>query len=292
MRRLAAITAFALFLAVPVWAQHGGGHAGGFGGGHGGGFSGGHGGGFASHGGFAGGHGGFAGGHGGFSGAHAVGGHSFRGVHGPGMSRGFTHVPSTRAGFSRGPFLRDGFRSSGFRDRGFRDRGFRDRGFRDRRFRDFRFRNNCFGFGCWGYGYPWWGAGIDPWWWDSGSSYDEDYERDRALANEMNAQNLQEQQMLRQEQADGDQDAYARPPRREQETPEPEGAAILPATVLVFRDQHKLEVQNYAIVGQTLWAFAPQHQKIALSDLDLAATTKANDDRGVTFRAPAANEAQ
>jgi len=280
MRRLAAITAFALFLAVPVWAQHGGGHAGGFGGGHGGGFSGGHGGGFASH-------GGFAGGHGGFSGAHAVGGHSFSGVHGPGMSRGFTHVPSTRAGFSRGPFLRDGFRSSGFRDRGFRDRGFRDR-----RFRDFRFRNNCFGFGCWGYGYPWWGAGIDPWWWDSGSSYDEDYERDRALANQMNAQNLQEQQMLRQEQADGDQDAYARPPRREQETPEPEGAAILPATVLVFRDQHKLEVQNYAIVGQTLWAFAPQHQKIALSDLDLAATTKANDDRGVTFRAPAANEAQ
>ena len=203
------------------------------------------------------------------------------------MSRGFTHVPSTRAGFSRGPFLHDGFRSSGFRDHGFRDRGFRDR-----RFRNFGFRNNCFGFGCWGYGYPWWYAGIDPWWWDSGSSYDEDYERDRALANEMNAQNLEEQQMLRQEQADGDQDAYARPPRREQEKPEPEGAAILPATVLVFRDQHKLEVQNYAIVGQTLWAFAPQHQKIALSDLDLAATTKANDDRGVTFRAPAANEAQ
>jgi hypothetical protein len=183
--------------------------------------------------------------------------------------------------------LHDGFRSSGFRDRGFRDRGFRDR-----RFRNFGFRNNCFGFGCWGYGYPWWYAGIDPWWWDSGSSYDEDYERDRALASEMNAQNLQEQQMLRQEQADGDQDAYARPPRREQEKPEPEGAAMLPATVLVFRDQHKLEVQNYAIVGQTLWAFAPQHQKIALSDLDLAATTKANDDRGVTFRAPAANEAQ
>ncbi len=273
MRRLAAITAFALFLAVPVWAQHGGGHAGGFGGGHGGGFSGGHGGGFASH--------------GGFSGAHAVGGHSFGGTHGPGVSRGFTHIPSTRAGFSRGPFLHDGFRSSGFRDRGFRDRGFRDR-----RFRNFGFRNNCFGFGCWGYGYPWWYAGIDPWWWDSGSSYDEDYERDRALASEMNAQNLQEQQMLRQEQADGDQDAYARPPRREQEKPEPEGAAMLPATVLVFRDQHKLEVQNYAIVGQTLWAFAPQHQKIALSDLDLAATTKANDDRGVTFRAPAANEAQ
>lgn len=268
MRRLTAITAFALFLTVPVWAQRGGGHGGGFGGGH-----------------------------GGFSGAHPVG-RSFSGVRGAGMSRGFTHVPSTRTGFSRNPFLHDGFRDSRFRDRGSRDRGSRDRGSRDRdrsrnrRYRNFGFRNNCYGYGCWGYGYAGWYGGIDPWWWDSGSSYDENYERDRELANEMNAQNLEEQRMLRQEQEDGDQDVYAHPPRREQEEPEPEAAAILPGTVLVFRDQHKLEVQNYAIVGQTLWAFAPQHQKIALSELDLAATTKANDDRGVTFRAPAANEAQ
>ena len=62
---------------------------------------------------------------------------------------------------------------------------------------------------------------------------------------------------------------------------------IMPATVLVFRDQHQKEIQNYAIVGQTLWNFAPQHtEKIPLSELDLAATTKANDDRGVTFRVP------
>ena len=44
------------------------------------------------------------------------------------------------------------------------------------------FRNNCFGFRCRGFGYPWaYGGYYDPyWWWDSGSSYDEDYERDRA----------------------------------------------------------------------------------------------------------------
>jgi hypothetical protein len=67
----------------------------------------------------------------------------------------------------------------------------------------------------------------------------------------------------------------------------------MPATVLVFRDQHQKEIQNYAIVGQTLWNFAPGHtEKIPLSDLDLAATTKANDDRGVTFRVPTSNEAQ
>jgi hypothetical protein len=72
-----------------------------------------------------------------------------------------------------------------------------------------------------------------------------------------------------------------------------EHSDILPATVLVFRDQHKLEVQNYAIVGQTLWNFAPDHtQKIPLSDIDLPATTKVNDERGVDFRLPRAGEGQ
>jgi hypothetical protein len=99
--------------------------------------------------------------------------------------------------------------------------------------------------------------------------------------------------MMRQEQADGDQDIYAhsvpmRPVQREAE-----GAPILPDTMLVFRDQHKQEVHNYAIIGQTLWNFAPQHtQKIPLTDLDLPATTKANEERGVTFRVPDGGEGQ
>jgi hypothetical protein len=62
--------------------------------------------------------------------------------------------------------------------------------------------------------------------------------------------------------------------------------------VLIFRDQHQQEVRNYAIVGQTLWSFGPRTQKIPLADLDLAATTKINDDRGLTFRVPSANETQ
>jgi hypothetical protein len=67
----------------------------------------------------------------------------------------------------------------------------------------------------------------------------------------------------------------------------------MPNTVLVFRDQHKQEVSNYAIVGQTLWNFAPQHtEKIPLADLDLVATTKANENIGVTFRVPGSGEAQ
>lgn len=110
----------------------------------------------------------------------------------------------------------------------------------------------------------------------------------------MNAQSLEEQRMLHEEEANRDEDAYARPPAQGSLAPDPpKGAALMPATVLVFRDQHRQEVENYAIVGQTLWNFAPQHtQKIALADLDLQATAKANDDRGVAFRIPAANEAQ
>jgi len=67
----------------------------------------------------------------------------------------------------------------------------------------------------------------------------------------------------------------------------------MPATVLVFRDQHRREINNYAIVGQTLWNFnSGRTEKIALADLDLPSTEKANDDRGVTFRVPATGEAQ
>ncbi|MFZ0536283.1 MAG: hypothetical protein WAM47_05465, partial [Candidatus Sulfotelmatobacter sp.] len=147
------------------------------------------------------------------------------------------------------------------------------------------------GYGCgygYGYGYPYLDGGVDPyWWWDSDSSGDQDQQYQTGLANEMNQQSLYEQQMRRQ----NDQDAYATyAPAR------PHGAETTeadPATVLVFRDQHKQEIHNYAIVGQTLWNFSPQRtQKIPLSTLDLPATEKANEDRGVDFHPPGANEAQ
>lgn len=68
----------------------------------------------------------------------------------------------------------------------------------------------------------------------------------------------------------------------------PEPVAAQPATVLIFKDGHKSEVQNYAIVGGTLFDFTDgRSHKIVLADLDLPATLKANDDRGVDFRLPA-----
>jgi hypothetical protein len=63
--------------------------------------------------------------------------------------------------------------------------------------------------------------------------------------------------------------------------------AAQPATVLVYRDGHKIEVENYAIAGDTLFEFSGNlTHKILLADLDLAATQKTNDERGVDFQIP------
>ena len=63
-------------------------------------------------------------------------------------------------------------------------------------------------------------------------------------------------------------------------------------TTLVFRDGHQVEIDNYAIVSQTLYDLTPGHpRKIALADLDLPATEKQNDDRGVTFQLPPSAQA-
>jgi hypothetical protein len=90
-------------------------------------------------------------------------------------------------------------------------------------------------------------------------------------------------------------DAYPQRPSRPQaeteaapvappvETPVPDP----PQTVLVFKDGHQLEVQNYAVIGDTLYDLTPgRHHKILLADLDLTSTAKQNDDRGVDFRLP------
>jgi len=74
---------------------------------------------------------------------------------------------------------------------------------------------------------------------------------------------------------------------RPADTAEAAPASNQPATVLVFKDGHQLEVQNYAIVGSTFFDLSPGHRmRIALADLDLASTAKQNDDRGVDFQLP------
>jgi hypothetical protein len=60
-----------------------------------------------------------------------------------------------------------------------------------------------------------------------------------------------------------------------------------PETALVFRDQHVEEVRNYAISGGAVWVLNAQaSKKIPLVNLDIAATVKMNEDRGVDFQVP------
>jgi hypothetical protein len=60
-----------------------------------------------------------------------------------------------------------------------------------------------------------------------------------------------------------------------------------PSTVLIFKNGNQSEVVNYAIVGDTLFDFGDgRTKKILLADLDLPATQKANDNRGVEFQVP------
>ncbi|MGA8616943.1 MAG: hypothetical protein WB660_00270 [Candidatus Sulfotelmatobacter sp.] len=262
MHRPFFIAVFVLLAAsVQLSAQRGGGHA----------SAGGHG--------FSGGHSGFAGGHSGFAshGAVAGSGHNFAGMH-----SGFAPRSFSQRSFSRAPAFRGPLASRGF------NRGRSGVGLR---IRTRGFRNNCFGFGCWWGYYPYLGGGIDPyWWWDSDSPSDQ-YQQDPAYsATQMNAQGGDDPSGAEQ----GDPDVYARSAPQRPPSPErTQAAQATPATVLVFRDQRKEEVQNYAIVGQTLWVFAPQRtQKIPLAELDLDATQKVNDERGVDFRLPGAHEAQ
>ena len=76
-------------------------------------------------------------------------------------------------------------------------------------------------------------------------------------------------------------------PERTEESVDPQ-----PATVLVYKDGHRSDIVNYAIVGDTLFDFGEgRTHKTLLADLDIPATQKANDASGVEFKLPPAGEA-
>ncbi len=68
----------------------------------------------------------------------------------------------------------------------------------------------------------------------------------------------------------------------------------LPPTVLIFRDGHREQIPEYAIVGSTLYATGNYWQSgqwtknIQLSSLDIPATIQANHASGVNFLLPSA----
>jgi hypothetical protein len=71
------------------------------------------------------------------------------------------------------------------------------------------------------------------------------------------------------------------------DSPRKEQADDSPATVFVFKDGHKVETHNYAIVGQTLFDFSSKPlKKLQIADLDVDATRKANDALGISLTLP------
>lgn len=92
------------------------------------------------------------------------------------------------------------------------------------------------------------------------------------------------------------QEQNAQPPARgNRPQSRPYGATAAPAppqheqpvTTLVFKDGHRLDVHNYVMAKGMLTVLDPgMRQHIQLSQLDIPATKKANEDKGVDFKAP------
>jgi hypothetical protein len=147
------------------------------------------------------------------------------------------------------------------------------------------------GYGYAGYYYPgYYGYyGYDPLLWGSASSYLYDTsEAYNAYADQ--TQQLQQQINRLQDEVDRLHDEqYARPaappaPPTPPAPAKPESAAL---TVLIFKDQHREEVRNYAVVGRTLWIFSERRaRKVPLDQVDIPATQQANDERGLDFKIP------
>jgi hypothetical protein len=103
------------------------------------------------------------------------------------------------------------------------------------------------------------------------------------LANEL------AEERLRREQLENEVERLRAPPPL---NTQPSAEQPSPA-VLVFRDGTRKEVDNYAIFGPTLIAFVSHGtQKIRIADLNVAATEKANESRGIDFRLPGAGQLQ
>ena len=206
--------------------------------------------------------GGISGGFGGHAGIAARG--AVGGMRGPAMGfhrPGFADGPHTgfRPGFGRGPFFGN------------------------------RFHHHRPWWGWGGYGYPWWGG------WYGDLDYDWGYPDNSYAAQSYPAYSYppdsyaQNDVLAEQVGRLSDEVARLREERQAQSsTPSTAPAAAQPEpTELIFRDQHTEEVHNYAIVGPTLWILGEQRtRKIALAELDVPATVKANEDRGVEFQLP------
>jgi hypothetical protein len=80
--------------------------------------------------------------------------------------------------------------------------------------------------------------------------------------------------------------------QRSARTTSAQPAPMLPPAVLVFRDGHQEQTQKYTIIGPAIytsanyWAGGSWRRKIPLAELDVDATLRLNQERGVRFNLP------
>ena len=200
-------------------------------------------------------------------------------MHGP------ARVSARVGGVSNHSFTHNGFgRSGAFRHE-------RDHDFDDRHHHHHRFLRSRFGYP-WGYAYygGYWDYPLDY------SDYDQSYNQDQQLQayqlQQMNNQQQIEQRLDElEERLDRLYEERSAPAQQTQAQPQRQSKAdTSQPAVLVYKGGHKQEVQNYAIVGQTIWVLNEQQaKKVPLSALDLNATRKANEDRDVQFALPSSS---
>ena len=152
--------------------------------------------------------------------------------------------------------------------------------------RGFHRHNRFFRYGGWGYAWPYYGYSYAPIY-----DYDSDYSDQSAenVAQEQRLQNEREQERIREDKLRNEiadlREPMPRTSPTSNRTASPERTS--PPTTLVFRDKRKLDVQNYVIAGNYLYNADPgSPRKIALADLDVPATIKTNQERGVEFSVP------
>jgi hypothetical protein len=282
MRRWLFIAALsAALLITPVWAQRGGGGHGGMSGG--------------------GGHAGFSGGggvaHGGGYAAHSGAAYGYRG------SVGYARVPSYAGAPRAGSYWAGGAR--GWNGNQWHGNGYGWRGngwHRPFPYRPYGFGYGRFGYPYWGFGYagwagyPWWG-----WYGGLGWDYDDSYYGAGSYAPAYNTpsypsyvyvtpgdSNYDAQEQTQQEQIDSlNNEVTTLRAQQQQNLPQGKTTEIRAEAVLIYRDGHAEEVQNYAIVGKTIWVFdEARARKVPISQLDLPATKRDNEDRGINFVVP------
>jgi hypothetical protein len=194
---------------------------------------------------------------GGSRGAHFAGGHQ-PGFHGPSGFRG----PSSFHPTHRGPFIGQHRRFDGHR---FTRRGF--------------YPYNGF--------YPNYAYYAGSFWdWDDAeydarfnNSYDDRYQ----TAAEINRLSDEVQQLREQRDYDQASTQPAPPPQPPVQAKVQEDLPV----VVVFLDKHIREVKNYAVANEMLVILdGNKRTRFPLADIDLAATMKLNDERGVEFAIP------